>query len=255
MYKCCFLACFCANQRLQRRKAELTVAQIRKKLPNGWADWHKIWHTCANSYGNGYTPNRLPLETQEGQFGGGVGVLGGQQLKSLGKLSDWHQLWFTSADIRQTNCLSRHKGHVGGFRRQTFKSLGKLSNGCTDWHQLRFMSADSSGSRYRLNTSRPTIPRWHFWGVLGGHKFKCLGKLSNGLTDWHQLLVLLGMDIAKYNSPLNSTRGISRILGGHKLTRYPTAAFKNLGNVVKWLDRLGINFAHIMQVNLEMDTG
>ena len=41
------------------------------------------------------------------------GVLGGQQLKSLGKLSDWHQLWFTSADIRQTNCLSRYKGTWG----------------------------------------------------------------------------------------------------------------------------------------------
>ena len=24
-------------------------------------------------------------------------VLGGQQFKSIGKLSDWHQLWFTSA--------------------------------------------------------------------------------------------------------------------------------------------------------------
>ena len=52
-------------------------------------------HTCANSYGNGYTPNKLPLETQ----GGGTwGVLGGQQFKSPGKLSDWHKLWFTSAD-------------------------------------------------------------------------------------------------------------------------------------------------------------
>ena len=30
--------------------------------------------------------------------GGTWGVLGGQQFKSLGKLSDWHQLWFTSAD-------------------------------------------------------------------------------------------------------------------------------------------------------------
>ena len=49
--------------------------------------------------------------------------------------------------------------------------------------------------------------------------------------------------------------------------RYPTAAlgggggglggqqFKSLGNVVKWLDRLGIHFAHIMQMNLGMDTG
>ena len=31
--------------------------------------------------------------------------------------------------------------------------------------------------------------------------------------------------------------------------------FKNLGNVVKRLDRSGINVAHIMQVNLGMDTG
>ena len=26
-----------------------------------------------------------------------------------------------------------------------------------------------------------------FRGVLVGHKFKCLGKLSNSLTDWHQI--------------------------------------------------------------------
>ena len=38
MYKCCFLSCFCASQRVQQRKAELTLAQIREKLPNGWAD-------------------------------------------------------------------------------------------------------------------------------------------------------------------------------------------------------------------------
>ena len=48
------------------------------KLSNGWTDWHQIWHTCANSYGNGYTPNKLLLETQEGTWR----VLGGQQFKS-----------------------------------------------------------------------------------------------------------------------------------------------------------------------------
>ena len=55
---------------------------------------------------------------------------------------------------------------------------------------------------------------------------------------------------------------------GHRLKqftpRYPTAAvwgvlggqqFKRLGNVVKRLDRLGIHFAHTMQVNLGMETG
>ena len=201
MYKCCFLACFCASQRVQRRKAELTLAQIREKLPNGCADWHQIWHTCANSYWNGYTPNKLPLETQ----GGTWGVLGGQQFKSLGKLSDWHQLWFTSADssgnghrlntsrpsipqvvfrggggggvmsqiqksgeaVKQLDRLAPNlahicrsiwewtyakritprdtRGHLGGFRGQTLKSLGKLSNGWTDWHQLWFTSTDSSG--------------------------------------------------------------------------------------------------------------
>ena len=91
-------------------------------------------------------------------------------------------------------------------------------------------------------------------GGLGGHKFKCLGKLPNGWTDWHQI---------RYMSVDSSGNG-------HRLNkqfdpRYPTTAFcggglggqqfKSLGNVVKRLDRLGIHFADIMQVNLGMDTG
>ena len=68
MYEYCFLACFCASQRVHRLRDELTL--IRQKLPNGWTDWHQIWHTCADSSGNGYTPNKLPLETQGGHLGG-----------------------------------------------------------------------------------------------------------------------------------------------------------------------------------------
>ena len=55
------------------------------------------------------------------------------------------------------------------------------------------MSADSSGNGtrrrngHRLNAFRPTIPQGHLGGGLGGHKFKCLGKLSNSWTDWHQI--------------------------------------------------------------------
>ena len=70
---------------------------------------------------------------------------------------------------------------------QTFESLEKLSNGWTDWHQLWFTSADSSGNGHKLNTSRPTIPQEAFCGSLVGHKFKCLGKLLNGSTDWHPI--------------------------------------------------------------------
>ena len=86
-------------------------------------------------------------------------------------------------DIRQTNCPSRHKRALGGggFRGQTFQSLGKLSNGWTDWHQRWFTSADSSGNGHRLNP----IPQGAFRGSRRSHTQKS-GKLSNGCTDWHQ---------------------------------------------------------------------
>ena len=91
---------------------------------------------------------------------------------------------------RQTNCTSRHKGSTGGGgggRGQTFKRLGKLSNGCTYWHQIWYTSADSPGNGHRVNTIRPTVLQGHFGGEgLGGHKFKCLGTLPNGWTNWHQ---------------------------------------------------------------------
>ena len=161
-----FLACFCASQRVQRRKAELTLAQIREKLPNGRADWHQIWHTCANSYENGYTPKKLPLETQ----GGTWAVLGGQQFKSIGKLSDWHQLWFTSADssgnghrVNTSRPLIPQVAFRGGVGCHKFKSIGKLSNGWTDLHQVWYTSADSSAKGHRLNTIRPSISQGAFW--------------------------------------------------------------------------------------------
>ena len=68
------------------------------KLSYGWTDWHQNWHTSADPSGNGYMPNKLPLETQGRHLGG----FRGSTFKSLGKLSngwtDWHQLWFTSAN-------------------------------------------------------------------------------------------------------------------------------------------------------------
>ena len=89
------------------------------KLSNDWTDWHQMWHTCADSSGNGYTINKLPFETQGSTWG-----LGGQIFKSLEKLSngwtDWHQLWFTSADSSgsghrlNTSRPQYPRGHLGG---------------------------------------------------------------------------------------------------------------------------------------------
>ena len=103
--------------------------------------------------------------------------------------------WSPKPEVAQDRfyCIAKQiafrdeRGHLVFLGGQTFISLVKLSNVWTDWHQHWFTSADSSGNGHRLNTSRPTIPQGAFWGVLEGHKFKCLGKLSNCPTDWHQI--------------------------------------------------------------------
>ena len=97
------------------------------------------------------------------------------------------------------------------------------------------------------------------WGISGGGggfrgvTHLSLRKLPNGWTDWHQI----------------RNTSVDPFGNGHRQKTIrptiPTAAFgggglggqhfKSLGNVVKRLDRLGINFAHIMQVNLGMVTG
>ena len=50
------------------------------------------------------------------------------------------------------------------------------------------MSTDLSVNGHMLNTIRPSIPQGAFTGVggLGNHKYKSIGKLSNGWTDVHQ---------------------------------------------------------------------
>ena len=67
------------------------------------------------------------------------------------------------------------RGHLGGFRAQTFKSLGKLSNCWTDWHRIWYTSADSSVNGHRLNTIRSTIPQGHF-GFFRGSQIQMLGE-------------------------------------------------------------------------------
>ena len=227
-------------------------SQIEKsrRLSNGWTDWHQIWYTSADSSGNGHRLNTIRPST----WGGG---LGGHKSKNQGKIQTagpiGTQFVDSSGNGYTPNKLPRETqgGTWGILGDQTIKGQGKLSNGWTDWHQLWFTSADSSGNRYRLNTSRTSIPQGacRGGGGLGGHKFKTLGKLSKGWSDLHQIW---------YTSVDSSGNG-------HRLkTIRPTnpfwvvlwdQQFKRVGNLVKRLDRLGINFAHIMQMNLAMDTG
>ena len=88
------------------------------------------------------------------------------------------------------------RGHLGGFRGQTLKSLGKLSNGWTDWHQLWFTSADSSGNGHRLNPSRPSIPQGAFRGggdrgsqiQMFGEAVKRLDRLAPNLAHMYRFI-------------------------------------------------------------------
>ena len=78
---------------------------------------------------------QISPETQGGHLGGFRGG-GGQQFKNIGKLSDWHQVWFTSADSsgnghRLIAPQCRTIPHVGiggggGLVGQQFKSLGNV---------------------------------------------------------------------------------------------------------------------------------
>ena len=150
-------------------KSRTNLAQIQEKLPNGWTDWHQIWHTWG---------------------------LGGHKSKSLGRLSndwtDWHHIWYTSADssgnghmLNTIRPSTLGGGLLGG---QQLKSQGEMSNGWSDWHQLWFTSVDSSGNGHRLKQLAPRYHRAAFWVVLWDQPFKRLKLWSNDWTDWESIL-------------------------------------------------------------------
>ena len=199
-------------------KSRTNLAHIREKLPNCWADWHQIWRTCANSYGNGYTPNKLPLETQ----GGHLGVLGGKQFKRMGKLSDWHQLWFTSTDssgngdrlnTSRPSIPQRALGGGGGLGCHKFKSLGSCQ------------TAGPIGTKFGTHLQivwewtyakqiAPRDKRGHLGGFMGQHS-NVLGSCQTagpiGTKFGKHLQIHLGMDIRQTNC---SSRHKGGILGG-----------------------------------------
>ena len=72
-------------------KSRTNLSTNSGKLPNGWADWHEIWTHVQIHMGMDVLQTNCPSRHT-------WGVLGGQHFKRMGKLSDWHQLWFMSAD-------------------------------------------------------------------------------------------------------------------------------------------------------------
>ena len=192
MYKYCFLACFYGRQRAQRLTAELTIAQIRVQLPNGWTDWHQIWHTCADSSGNGYTPNNL-----------------GSHL--------WIHL---GMDIGKIQFASQYPMVIsGGFRGSQIQKYGEaakqLDRLAQIWHTCRlicewiyakqpwFTFVDSSGNGHRLNTIRP--PPQYPMGISGGFRGSQIQKYGEAVKRLDRLAqnlahmqVHLGIHICRF---------------------------------------------------------
>ena len=121
------------------------------------------------------------------------GVLGGHKFKSLGKLSnswtDWHQIWYTSADssgnghrlntMRPSISQGAFWGALGG---QKFKRLLKLSNGWTFWHQVWHTCADSYGNGYTPNK----LP-FETQGALGGFRGSNIHKYGEAVKRLDRL--------------------------------------------------------------------
>ena len=109
---------------------------------------------------------------------------------------------------------------------------------------------DSSG-----NTSRPSIPHGGMagGGGLGGHKFKSLGKLLNGWTDWHQISYK-SMDSSGNGHRLKTIR--PTIHRGDILGGFMGSTIQNSGKCGQTAGPIGNKLCTCkMQMNLGKDTG
>ena len=86
MYKCCFLACFCASQHQQRQKTELILAVTDSPVANHWPDRDQIWHTYSDSPGNGHRLKKLTSRASRGIWRG----LGGHTCIQKCGNRPWH---------------------------------------------------------------------------------------------------------------------------------------------------------------------
>ena len=158
-------------------------------------------------------------------------------------------------DIRQTNCPERHKGHLGGFKGSNIKKSGEAVKRLdrlapTLVHVGGFIWEWAYKYKSPLNTPGG---RGEWQGGLGGHKFKSLGKLSNGWTDWHQIWYT-SVDSSGNGHSLKTIRPTipqGGILGG-----FMGSTIQNTGKCGQTAGPIGNKFCTCkMQMTLGMDTG
>ena len=157
--------------------------------------------------------------------GGTWGVLGGQQFKRMGKLSDWHQLWFTSADSSvnghrlNTRRPSIPQGALGGGIRvsqiqkswEAVKRLDRLAPNLA--HICRSIWDSIYAKQIAPRDTRGT------WGVLGvniqnsGEAVKRLDRLAPTLV--HVCRIVWEWTYAKSKSHINTPGGMG---GGRGVT-------------------------------------
>ena len=134
------------------------------------------------------------------------------------------------------------RGILGGFTKGVTNS--NVWGSCQTARPIGTQFGTCLRIRLGMDIAKYNSPLNTTGGISGGVKGVIklsLGKLPNGWTDWHQIRYT-SVDSSGNGHRLKTIRptiphgGILGVLGSQQ--------FKSLGNVVKRLDRLGINFAH-----------
>ena len=221
-------------------KSRTNVSTNSGKANNGWTHWQHIWHTCADSPGNGYTLNKLPLETQGG-------TRGCCRVRAGIIIFDVYMLFLACFCARQRTQRLRAELTLAQIREKLPKRMDRLATHLA--HICRFTCEWIYAKQVA-----PRDTRGHLGGFRGStikkswEAVKRLDRLAPPLVHVCRFIwELTWLKTIRPTVPQGGTLGGGGGLGGQQ--------FKILGNVVKRLERLGINVAHIMQMNLGMDTG
>ena len=138
------------------------------------------------------------------------------------------------------------QGHFGGFRgspiQKSVEAVKQLDRVATNLaHMCRFIWEWIYAKQIATRDTRGAL------GVLGGQTFKSLEKLSNGLTDWHQLW-FTSADSSGNGHRLNTSRPTipQGAFGGFRGSQIQMS-----GEAVKLLYRLAPNLVHVCRFVLE----